>query len=186
MEYQRKEAAGYEGKYDVDTEGNVFSLYRCGSPTGGLLKARQNRSGYLYVSLHGYANDKKELVSRLVAKTFISNPLNKDIVHHIDENKLNNSINNLTWVTHRENMNRGTKNKRISEGVGIDVRITCPDGSVKEFNSMKEASIKLFNKKSQKVAHWRFYASDKDNFSFEGYTVEIMKMKRMIKYKQTK
>ena len=37
-------------------------------------------------------------------------------INHKDENKTNNCINNLEWVTHKDNCNHGTRNQRISEG----------------------------------------------------------------------
>ena len=102
----------YEGLYEVNTEGDVYSLPRTivGSDgieypfTGRYLAKILNKStGYLYCSL--WKNNKQTTCSihRIVAETFIPNPLNHPVVNHIDGNKLNNSVSNLEWCTHQAN-----------------------------------------------------------------------------------
>ena len=74
------------------------------------------RGMYLRVTL--FLNDKTRksfAVHRLIAETFIPNPLNLPQINHIDENKLNNNVNNLEWVTVRQNANHATRNERISK-----------------------------------------------------------------------
>lgn len=41
---------------------------------------------------------------RLVAEYFLPNPNNLPYVHHKDENRLNNNVNNLEWVDAKQNM----------------------------------------------------------------------------------
>ena len=60
-------------------------------------------NGYHGISLYNNGIQLQRLVHRLVAKAFISNPENKPQVNHKDNNKLNNHISNLEWVTCSEN-----------------------------------------------------------------------------------
>ena len=106
-----KDIEGYDGVYKISDNGNVFS-----EKSNKIIKTRINK-GYEVVKLHKNGNEKNFFVHRLVAITFIPNPENKREVNHIDENKLNNSVNNLEWVTPKENANFGTRNQRIREWV---------------------------------------------------------------------
>ena len=86
--------------YEVSNYGNV-------KVDGVLTEPTIGTSGYLSV----YSN----LVHRMVAESFIHNPENKPCVDHIDTNKLNNHVDNLRWVTQKENCNNTLTKKHISE-----------------------------------------------------------------------
>ena len=56
------------------------------------------------VGLHKDCKTKMHYVHRLVAEAFIPNPLNLPVVHHKDDNKQNNCVDNLKWCTQKENV----------------------------------------------------------------------------------
>lgn len=91
------------GKYEISSYGRLRN-----KTNKVVLKPRKNYKGYLDIKICG----KTKLLHRLVAQTFISNPDNKPQVNHIDEDKTNNHVDNLEWVTAKENSNWGTRNDR--------------------------------------------------------------------------
>jgi len=78
--------------------------------------------GYWYVGLRRDNFSHRKQTHRLVAFCFKENPLNLPEVNHKDLNKLNNSIDNLEWVTTRENASHAklnTKKSSIYTGVSF-------------------------------------------------------------------
>lgn len=107
-----KDIQGYEGLYQVSNLGRVKSLGRFIDrlvyghywQEERILKPNKTKYGYLTVELRKNKKPKRLLVHRLVAITFIPNPKNKPEVDHINADKTNNSVNNLRWVTAKENI----------------------------------------------------------------------------------
>ena len=60
---------------------------------------------YYQISLNKNNNQKSFRLHRIVALSFIPNPLNKPLIDHINTNRMDNRIENLRWVTIKENMN---------------------------------------------------------------------------------
>lgn len=134
-----KDIKGYEGLYKISNYGRIYSYY-----SKKLLKTTLCNGGYLRGHLYKNTKVKAFLVHRLVAKAFIPNPENKPEVNHIDGNKKNNNVENLEWVTSKENMEHAVINNL---GVGKGVRKTkairqCDINGrlIKNFKSINEAS----------------------------------------------
>ena len=98
-------------------------------------------------------------------------------MNHKDEDKTNNTVDNLEWCTHEYNVNYGTRNKKVAEKLSKPVLQYTLDGEfVKEYISLMECYRKNgFNcsnisKCCRKLEHyksaygyiWR-YKNEEDN-----------------------
>jgi len=109
-------------------------------------KTNKNIIKYTFPLSNGYYRvgilEKCFLLHRLVALTFLENPLNKEHVNHIDGNKLNNNLDNLEWATCLENnlhkIKTGLSNctKKVSQYDKNDIFI-------KEYDSIIECAKEL-------------------------------------------
>lgn len=117
MEYW-KDIEGFEGMYQVSSEGRVRSLDRINSAgnrcRGQIRRLIENKNGYLYVNLCKNGKPVNYLVHRLVANAFVENPDRKQTVNHINEQKHDNRAVNLEWMTLPENLNYGTHTERAN------------------------------------------------------------------------
>ena len=105
---------GYEGLYQISNKGLVKSL-KWGKER--ILRPGIDGYGYMFVCLCNDNVMKYFKLHRLVAIAFIQNPDNKPQVNHKDENKLNNCVENLEWMTYIDNCNYGSRNKRLSRKI---------------------------------------------------------------------
>lgn len=137
---------GYAGYYEISDTGIVRSIPRVinilnggkRKLTGKIIKPRPNNCGYLEVRLSMFGMLTTKFVHILLAEIFIPNPENKKEINHIDGNKLNNSIENLEWVTHAENIKHAYKLGLCKvENKQIPVVDICTG---KEFKSVKQAA----------------------------------------------
>lgn len=71
--------------------------------TGRILKQQISNKGYAKTNIIINGKIKTIFIHKVVAELFIPNPLNLPYVNHKDGNKLNNTANNLEWVTRSEN-----------------------------------------------------------------------------------
>ena len=103
---------GYENLYEISNFGRVKSLgNKSNHKSEKILKQCLSRkNGYLSVSLSKNGKTKSYRVHRLVAEHFIPNSNKLFQVNHIDGNKQNNHINNLEWITCKENIHHAWNN----------------------------------------------------------------------------
>ena len=118
-----KDIKGYEGYYQVSNFGRIRSVERkIYNPYNRknsryksiIRKPTVDKHGYLEINLCKNCKSKKHLVHRIVAEAFIPNPTRYPCINHKDENKQNNSVNNLEWCTPKYNANYGCRNKKLS------------------------------------------------------------------------
>ena len=134
-----KDIKDYEGLYQVSNLGRVKRI-----TTGRVLKPLKHADGYLMVKLSKNSIVYTKTVHRLVAEAFIPNPEHKSEINHIDENKTNNSLDNLEWMTRKENINHGTRTERMSKTQSIPIIATnIKTGESKEFYGARECARQL-------------------------------------------
>lgn len=111
---------GFEGRYLVSNKGKVYAAAQWSWNGSGYwlkpfkeIKGRKHTAGYLIVSLGTNSNNHKNyFVHRLVAEAFIENKNNLEQVNHINEDKTDNHISNLEWVSRKTNMTHNDINYR--------------------------------------------------------------------------
>ena len=170
---------GTDNKMIVTSTGRIFRRYPvCNRyPEKGFTGFREvkpglNGWGYLQVGLSGSPNTIP--VHRLVAEAFIPNPENKPAVDHINGNKLDNRVENLRWVTQRENVNNpNTKWKGHRSWTNIQGFNPKSNHRTPVFMNLREASAwitpegKKINPGSlvyclnKKITYWNYFWTGK-------------------------
>jgi len=110
---------GYEGLYKVSVGGEFFSVPKK-THTRSEKKLTPNiyPSGYAGVTLYKNGKPRTFRASRLVAQTYIPNPLNLPQVNHINGNKLDNRVENLEWCTAKRNIAHAFENGLVADRKG--------------------------------------------------------------------
>lgn len=126
--------------YEISNFGNVRN-----KQTKYVLKQQLNSSGYLGVTLSHYRV--KRLVHRLVGQAFIPNPENKPQINHKDSNKTNNKVENLKWLTAKENSLHSLK-----YGLGRDCLRKNKYGRLNKNQILEILEYSKKGKKQQEIA----------------------------------
>ena len=126
-----KSVVGFEGYYEVSNLGRVRSMERtivCSDGKirkhkGVVLSMIKHNSGYMEVKLFKDGVGTGFLIHRLVAFAFIPNPDNKPELDHINTIRTDNRVENLRWVTRKENCGNNITHKRVLDRANSSVVI---------------------------------------------------------------
>lgn len=118
-----KDVPGYEGLYEVSDIGRVLSK-RTNQPL------KPNIMNHGYACVHLYSGGKQtrvvKTIHQLVAQAFIPNPQGHREVNHKNFLKRDNRVDNLEWVSRKENVQHalaaGRRVKPEKRVMGINLR----------------------------------------------------------------
>lgn len=114
-----KSINGYDGIYNISNFGNIISLKRKGVCNNRVLKLT-NHKGYITCLLSKNKKPTSYHLHRLLFKHFKGSLIDGFIIDHIDNNKTNNSLDNLQQITIRENTSKDRfRHKSSSDYLGV-------------------------------------------------------------------
>lgn len=138
-----KDIKGFEGLYMVSNTGKIksFTERSLRKNKSGVILSPGLTRGYESVGLCKDGKRTSVTVHRIVAEAFLPNPNNYSEVNHKDENKANNSVENLEWCSRNYNMSYGTARLRQGVSAGRRVKQYVIDGvCIAEYCSIEVAS----------------------------------------------
>lgn len=153
------------GLYEVSNLGRVRSLdrettyIRFGEEETRYFKGKmltrnvKNRTGYVEVCLRNTPNKYNVSVHRLVAHEFLGKRPEDLVINHIDENKANNRVENLEYVTVEYNNNWATRNERLSN----TLRKLKAGKPILKINMEDEQDIEEFSSAFECQRHYNGY-----------------------------
>ena len=137
-------------EYYVSNKGRIFSFLKKQKFKCGILKKWNDGHGYHSVSIHS----KKIKVHILVAKLFLKNEKNKTQVNHKNCVTTDNCVENLEWVTPKENMKHASRMKVIKNQFSKKQKVAKYDlngNFICVFNSPLEAALSINEKDSRGI-----------------------------------
>ena len=139
--------------YMVSNTGETKSLNYNKTGREKVLIPHKLSNGYLGINLYdGNKRSCYRLIHRLVAQAFLPNPNGYSIINHKDENRSNNSVNNLEWCSYKYNLNYGNRNSKLSNSLTNNPFFSIPvlqysktREFLNEFPSIAEAAKTINN-----------------------------------------
>ena len=147
-----KDIPGYEGLYAATSCGKIWS-YR----SKKFLKPQKDKDGYYRLNLSKNGVRKRYFVHRLIASTYLENPLNLPQINHIDEDKTNNALPNLEFCTAAYNITY-SKGKKVICLETQEIFNSLTDAA-KAVNTSKANICRCLKSKYKTAAgyHWKYY-----------------------------
>jgi hypothetical protein len=153
--------------YYITTEGKLYN-----SKTKNWLKGQISKNGYLTYNISIDGEKHRLYAHRMVAETFLPRIENKTQVNHKDGNKLNNSLDNLEWVTCKENINHAYENNLNNSGKPVycfneNKELVCTYRSISmaaEVNHFNEAWLaNQISREVKTLSHGFYWSFSEDN-----------------------
>ena len=126
--------------YLVSNKGRIMN-----AKTGKILRPADDGGGYPMVNLCKEGKPKLKKVHRLVGEAFIENPNNLETINHIDEDKHNNNVENLEWLSRGDNI-RYSQAKPVEQYDLESGRLICTYSSLSDCCRMTGFDISLISK----------------------------------------
>lgn len=163
MEEIWKDIEKYDNLYQISNFGRVKHKKHSFTRKGvnyviddHIMNQSLNNSGYLCCTFTVNNKNYYSTVHKLVAENFIPNPNNLSDVDHIDNNKQNNNVNNLQWLSHKDNLYKTWENNKsllsLNVGGGTKIKVKNIEDN-KEFDSINEAQ-RYYNKSRSGIRYW--------------------------------
>lgn len=159
-----KDIPGYEGKYQIDKEGNVRRVYASGS-TRAMSPYHRKMSGSqrLVVKLTRGGKPKAEVLMQLVALTFLGPPPEGCVPYHRNGCQSDNYLNNIAYISRRELGRQTGASSRRRPVAKLDA-----DGEIVEvYSSAREAAKR--NYMSYQTVMDRCNGKTKSGLAPDGY-----------------
>jgi hypothetical protein len=161
-----KPIEGSKGFVEVSNEGRIRSLLR-GSPR--VLKAQTDKKGYLRITVTINRESITYKVHREVAKAFIPNPGKLPQVNHKNGNKKDNSVENLEWMTNREN---------VHHAIAMGLWDSVIAGAKRENESRKKPVIGRYDLDNTEIIKRFESVSEAERYLDSRHISDVLKGKR--------